>query len=148
MATDINSVTITGRLTKNAESKSSQSGANVVLFSIATNYYKKDASNNEEVSYLDCVTFRADRIFQYLKKGTQVVVNGLVRQKRWESNGQKMSKVEIVAEAIKLVGSNQSNQANQANQSRPAQSSQAAKPQSNNQTLSGGPEDFDDDIPF
>lgn len=138
--TDINTFTATGRLTKNAESKSSTSGASVVLFTLATNYYKKGAENNEEVSFLDCVSYRADKLFPYLTKGKQVCVSGMVRQRRWEKDGNKNSKVEIVVDGIKLIGDKSEGQAAQ-----PKPTSQPNLPQ--NQGM--GPEDFpDDDIPF
>ena len=56
---DINCVTLTGRLTRDAELKYTQNGAAIVRFSMAVNRSKRngDGSWAEEASYFDCVYF-------------------------------------------------------------------------------------------
>ena len=41
---------------------------------------------------------------QYLVKGKQIAVVGHLKQDRWEKDGQKFSKVSIVAEEVQLLG--------------------------------------------
>jgi single-strand DNA-binding protein len=107
MASDINKITIIGRLTKEAELKYTNTGTAISKLSIATN--KKRKSGDEwidEVSYFDVVLFgkTAEALNQYLEKGKQIAIDGELKQNRWEKDGQKRSKVEIIANGIQLLG--------------------------------------------
>ena len=80
----------------------------------------------------------AEALVQYLTKGRQIVVQGELRQERWEKDGQKQSKVRINANAIQLVGGKEDRQ-EPARQSAPQPAFQ--------QML--GPEGYEsDEIPF
>ncbi len=148
MANDINTVVQVGRLTKDGELKQ-VGGSSVLKFSIASNWSKKVGDNwEDQVNYFDVQIWgrRAESLEQYLKRGTQVSVSGVLRQDRWEQDGQTRSRVFINADNIQLLGSRdnsnggnnqQSNNSSNGNQgfykpSKPAQSSQ----------------NFEDDIPF
>ena len=92
---DLNRVVVTGRLTRDAEKKTTASGMAVVRFSLANGYRKKDGDQwKDETNYFDCVFIgsRADSLLQYLKKGRQVAIDGELRQSRWEKDGQNYSK--------------------------------------------------------
>ncbi len=105
--TDINTLAIAGRLTRDSELKALPSGTAVCNFSIASNYsVKKNDQWQEEVSYFDCVLFgkRASALAEYLKKGKLVAIAGTLRQERWEKNGEKHSRVKIMVENIQLLG--------------------------------------------
>jgi len=158
MANDINIVTLVGRLTRDAELKYTNSGYAVCNFSLAVNRRKRsDDQWTEEVSYFDVVLFgkRGEAIQQYLGKGKQIAVSGELRQDRWEQDGQKRSKVVIVASDIQFLGSSGSNSSggsgsyggnrneNQSTGSQNKGSFGEFKPSNNN-----GPENFEDDIPF
>lgn len=106
MANDVNSVVLVGRLVRDCESKTLSTGTAVVRFSIAVNRYGgKD--KDDEVSYFDIVAYgkMADMIAKFLEKGKQVCVQGELRQERWEKDGEKNSRVNIVADTIQLLGS-------------------------------------------
>jgi single-strand DNA-binding protein len=97
-----------GRLTKNPEVRFLPSGMQVTSFSVAINRKFKDKSGEwkEEVSFFDVETFGklAERVAQ-LNKGYQILVEGELRQDKWESPaGEKRSKVKIVANRIALLG--------------------------------------------
>ncbi len=162
MANDINVVTLVGRLTRDSELKYTNSGYAVCNFSLAVNRRKRsDDQWTEEVSYFDIVLFgkRGEAIQQYLGKGKQIAVSGELRQDRWEQDGQKRSKVVIVASDIQFLGSSGSNSGgnsgnyggnqggNQSNAPSGGSSNKDSfggfKPSNNN-----GPENFEDDIPF
>lgn len=102
---DINSVALVGRLTKDAEYKT-VSERTVATISLASSR-DKDETDFFEVSYWGK---GAEAVREYLKKGRQVVVNGRLRQNRWENNGQKQSKIIVVAESVQLVGGNSASQ--------------------------------------
>lgn len=99
---------IIGNLTKEVETKYLPSGTPVTNFSIAVNRkYKQGEENKEEVSFFDVVTFgkQGELCKQYLHKGSSVLVEGRLQQRRWETEGQKRSKIEIVAENVRFMSS-------------------------------------------
>lgn len=151
MAEDINSVTIVGRMTKDAELKYTNSGTAITKFSIAVNRSQKKGDQwEEEASFFDVSLWgkRGESLNQYLQRGTRLAVTGELRQDRWEQDGQQRSRVYIHANNIQLLGSkndsnNQSNQQGYGNNQKPNNSCQNY--QQNNQGGNGG---FEDDIPF
>lgn len=107
MSRDLAKVFVLGRLVRDVEVKTFNSGASLATFSVASNYGKKVGDRYEdEVSYFDVEAWRGwEPIQQYLTKGQQVVIDGDLRQQRWENKeGQKRSKVVIVTNSIQLVG--------------------------------------------
>ncbi len=107
MAQDINSVTLVGRLTRDVEMRYSQGGMAIASFSVAVNYRKKSGDNwVDEASFFDCKLFgrQAEAVQRFLTKGKQVGVNGELRQDRWEQDGQRRSKVEIICNNLQLLG--------------------------------------------
>ena len=106
---DTNITTQVGRLTREADLKYLQSGTAVLEFSIANNYSKKDSSGNwvDETNYFDVSYFGkgAEAVSKYIAKGKQVCVVGSLRQERWEKDGDKRSKVKIMADTVQLLGS-------------------------------------------
>ena len=137
MSQDINSVTIVGRLTREAELKYTNGGMAVCKFSLAMNRKKKSGDGwTDEVSFFDVTLWgkQGEAIQQYLQKGKQVAVSGELRQNRWEQDGQKRSKVEIVASNVQLLGGG-------------SDSGSQGKQQEGTPFKSDGPEDFDD-IPY
>ncbi len=152
MAQDMNVVTIVGRLTRDSEIKYTQGGMAITRFSIAVNRDKRSSGMKEsEVSYFDIVIFGkfGEAIQRYLVRGTQVAVNGELRQNRYELDGQTRSRVEIIANNVQLLGSSRAGSFEQ-NQ-RPVQNQNItnSQPMTNSIDMDDiGPEDFDDDIPF
>lgn len=107
MANDINHVTVVGRLTRDAEISYLPSGAAVAKISIAVNRSRKNGDQwVEEVSYFDSAIFgkTAENLKPYLSKGKQIGLEGHLKQDRWEKDGQKFSKISIVADNVQLLG--------------------------------------------
>lgn len=107
MANDINHVTIVGRLTRDAEISYLPSGAAVAKISIAVNRSRKNGDQwVDEVSYFDSAIFgkTAENLRQYLSKGKQIGLEGHLKQDRWEKDGQKFSKISIIADNVQLLG--------------------------------------------
>ena len=146
MAVDINVVVLVGRLTRDCELKSTPQGTSVCRFSIAVNRRKRTGDRwEDEVSYFDVVLWgkSAETLKPYLQKGRQVSIEGELRQNRWDQEGKTVSKVEVVANNVQLLGGG--------NQGAPApmQGSSARDGQSQAYSPAPGPETFDDsDIPF
>lgn len=106
--TDLNSVALVGRLTRDAELKYTPSGVAISSFSIAVNRSRRNGDQwIEEANFFDINLFgkSAESLKPYLIKGQQVAINGELRQDRWEKDGQKFSRVNVVANNIQLVGS-------------------------------------------
>jgi single-strand DNA-binding protein len=109
--TDLNRVFLIGRLTRDAELKFTQSGQAVGKFSIAVNRKRKVGDQwEDEANFFDATLWgrQAESLNQYLVKGKQVGLDGELRQDRWEQDGQKRSKVEIIVNNIQLLGGGQS----------------------------------------
>ena len=104
---DINHVVLVGRLTRDAELRYTNSGMAISKFSIAVNRRVKNGDKwEDEASFLDITYFgkAAEAVNQYLTKGTQIAVDGELRQNRWEQEGQSRSKIEVVANHVQLLG--------------------------------------------
>lgn len=113
--TDINHVVIVGRIVADVESSRNgfgytQSGYAVARVSVAVNRgHKQNDQWVEEASFFDVTVWgkTAESLRPYLKKGQQIAVEGFLKQERWEKDGQKYSRVGIVATSVQLCGSRQ-----------------------------------------
>lgn len=101
---DTNITIMIGRLTAEPSIKYLPSSSCCLEFQIANNGIKK-----EDVSYFSCVMFGepAEKISNYLKKGSQIAIVGYLKQERWtdKQTQKQVSKVRIVANSIQLLGS-------------------------------------------
>ena len=106
MSYDINQVFLIGNLTRDPETRFSANMA-ICKFSIANNTGKED----KDVSYFNIVTFgkTAEMCQQYLKKGKKVAIVGRLSQSRWEKDGQKQSRVEIIGQNIQFLSAKSEN---------------------------------------
>lgn len=110
--TDINHVVLLGRLTRDLGNDEKSfgyvgSGQARAIVSIAVNRSKKSGDQwVDEVSYLDVTIWgkTAENLKPYLTKGKQIAVEGFLKQDRWEKDGQKFSKISIVATNVQLLG--------------------------------------------
>lgn len=97
-----------GNLTRDPELKAIPSGQSVCQFSLALNRSYKDASGEwkEATDYIDVVAWGplGERVAQYCQKGKQVLVNGRLQSRSWEQDGQKRSKVEVLAQDVTFLG--------------------------------------------
>jgi single-strand DNA-binding protein len=144
MASDLNKITLIGRLTKDAELKYTNSGFAITTMSLAVNRsVKKQDQWVEECSFFDLKLLgkRGESLNQYLQKGTQLGIDGQLVQERWEKDGQQRSKVIIQLDNIQLLGSK--GQGQQQNNSYGSNNKPSYdKPQQNNTA------NFEDSIPF
>lgn len=147
----INSVTIAGNLTREPELRSTAGGTAVLSFGIAVNDRRKNASGQwEDVpNFFECVTFgnRATALSDILTKGMKVAVAGKLHYSSWEKDGQRHSKVDIIAQEIELM---QNRKPQQQQDYRPPQQAQPAPQWNARQVYAEAPqsESYDDDLPF
>lgn len=104
---NFNLAVIEGRLTGDPELKYTQNGTAVCKFSVANNYaYYKDNELQEEVNYIDITTWAklAEQCNEYLKKGRRVLINGRIRQSKWQDNeGVNHSKLSIIGNQVQFL---------------------------------------------
>lgn len=108
MARSFNLVVLMGNLTRDPELRTTPNGTSVCSFSLALNRSYKSASGDwqEATDYIDVVAWGplGERVAQYLSKGRPALVNGRLQSRSWEQDGQKRSKVEVVAQDVTFLG--------------------------------------------
>ena len=113
MARSLNQVTLMGNLTRDPELRQTPNGQNVVSFSIALNRSYRDQSGEwqETTDYVDIVAWGplAERVSEYLFRGSRCLVQGRLQSRNWEQDGQKRSKVEVLASDVTFLDSRGSN---------------------------------------
>jgi single-strand DNA-binding protein len=109
MARSLNQITLMGNLTRDPEVRQTPSGQSVCSFSLALNRSYKDQSGEwqEATDYIDVVAWGplGERVGQYLKKGSRALVQGRLQSRSWEQEGQKRSKVEVLANDVTFLDS-------------------------------------------
>jgi single-strand DNA-binding protein len=142
---DINRVTLVGRLTRDPELRGLPSGTSVLNIGLAVNGRQKDQSGNwtEKPNFFDVKVFgaQADMLANHLAKGRRIGVDGRLEWSSWDAqDGTKRSKVEVVAQSVQFLDSRGDGESSGGgNQFVPAGAS------------AGSDADFqgsDDDIPF
>src|SRR6476659_4408488 len=105
---DINRVTLVGRLTRDPELRTLPAGTSVLSLGLAVNGRQKDQSGNwiDKPNFFDVKVFggQADMLANHLAKGRRVGVDGRLDWSSWEAqDGQKRSKVEVVAQSVQFL---------------------------------------------
>jgi single-strand DNA-binding protein len=102
----LNKVMLIGNLTRDPELKSLPTGMKVANVSIATNrvWKDKDGSKKESTEYHNVVVFgrQAETVSQYMKKGSNIMVEGRLQTRSWESDGKKNYRTEIIADNVQF----------------------------------------------
>ena len=103
---------IIGRLTKDAEVRTTSQEKQVVNFSIATNesYRNKQGERVRQITYFDCSYWITPNVAQYLTKGTLVELTGRVSARAWTGrDGQTYAGLNFHTSQIKMHGGNSRN---------------------------------------
>lgn len=102
-----NKVILAGHLTRNPELRYSPNGTPIAGFGLACNRkFKQGEELKEEVLFIDIVLFgkQAESAAQYLAKGSGVIIDGRLQQRRWEAeDGTKRSKHEVIGEHVTFL---------------------------------------------
>ncbi|MDE2235444.1 MAG: single-stranded DNA-binding protein [Gammaproteobacteria bacterium] len=150
MARGVNKVILVGNLGADPETRYMPSGSAVTNVRIATSEAWKDKESGEQKERTEWhrVTFYnrlAEVAGEYLKKGSQVYIEGRLRTRTYEKEGQTHYSTEIIADNMQMLGS----RAGAGNPDRNA--TESAPPESTPKTASPATKDTDfsdDDIPF
>jgi single-strand DNA-binding protein len=134
---DINHTIVIGRLTRDCDFGYITTGTARANISVAVNENRKGQNGwTDYPNYFDVTIWgkTAENLKPYLTKGKRVAIDGHLHQDRWEKDGQKYSKVVIIANNVQLLGGNES-------------APQAQQPVGEYQSTGSG-DDFPEDIPF
>ena len=153
----INRVVLVGRLTKDPEFRTTQSGVDVATFTLAVNRNFTNAQGEREPDFTNIVVFRkqAHNVNNYLSKGKLAGVDGRIQSRNYENQeGRRIFVTEVVADSVQFLEPKNSNGGQQDTYQQQAQSqtqrgqntkSQGQDPFAN----ANGPIDIsDDDLPF
>jgi single-strand DNA-binding protein len=104
----INRVIISGNLTRDPELRTTSGGLSIMGFGVAVNERVKNPQTGEwedRPNFVDVTVFgkRAESLSRFLGKGSKVAIEGKLRWSQWEKNGEKRSKLEVIADDIELM---------------------------------------------
>lgn len=119
----LNKALIIGNITRDPELRAIPSGTKVCSFSVATNRVWKDKEGNrqEAADFHNIVVFgrQAENVAQYMRKGSQVMVEGRIQTRSWDdaATGTKKYRTEIIADRVQFGSSNSGTYKNKENSS-------------------------------
>ncbi|MDG3060341.1 single-stranded DNA-binding protein [Lacticaseibacillus rhamnosus] len=144
----LNSVALTGRLTKPVDLRYTQSGTAVGSFTIAVDRQFRSANGERETDFINCAIWRksAENFANFTHKGSLVGIEGHIQTRTYDNaKGQKVFVTEVIVENFALL---EPRQASQDGQQRSANNPAAAS-QGNGFSNNGQQVDVsDDDLPF
>ena len=150
MAKGVNKVFLLGNVGKDPEIRATQGGMTIASFTLATADRQKDQQGNwaDKTEWHNLVAFSrtAEIVRDYVKKGTQVFVEGKIQTRSWDDkeSGQKRYRTEILVNELSLLGGGAGRQGGESGGY--SRSSGASAPSSAPDYVDQGI--TDDDIPF
>ena len=102
----MNSINLTGRLTRDPEARSTRDDATVAEFRLAVQRRRRGGEDRGAV-YVDVVAFGglAGSIVEYLAKGRQVAVSGRLEHDQWEAeDGSRRQRHKVIADEVEFLG--------------------------------------------
>ena len=142
----VNKVIIVGNVGRDPETRYMPSGDAVTNISVATSDRYKDKQTGEmkENTEWHRIAFfgkLAEIAGQYLKKGSQVYVEGRLRTRKWtDQSGQEKYSTEIIADSMQMLGARMAGSGDAGDRHKSPESTPSQAP--------GGLGAMDDDIPF
>jgi single-strand DNA-binding protein len=113
----MNRVILIGRLTRDPELRTTPSGAALVNFTIAVNR-RTQTPGQPDADFISCVAWNktAENMAKYLRKGSQLAVDGRIQTRNYENQqGQRVYVTEVIADNVQFLDSKGSNAGAQAN---------------------------------
>lgn len=141
-----NKVVLMGNLGADPEIRTFDNGGKVASFRIATTERWKDKNTGEQKEQTDWhnIVVRsaglAGVVENYVKKGSQVLIDGKLRYRSYEQNGEKKYITEVVVDNLTMIGKPQGQQN--------AGDNQPQQQQSTGQVYNATPMPLEDDLPF
>lgn len=155
----VNKVILIGNLGADPEVRYMPNGGAVTTIRLATSETWKDqqtGQQQERTEWHRVVFYRrlAEIAGEYLKKGGKVYIEGSLRTRKWQKDGQDQYTTEIIADEMQMLdrvagpGATGAATSQRGDQDRYAPATEPAAPQKSDPGFGGGIDDFDDDIPF
>jgi len=149
----VNKVILVGRLGKDPETRYMTNGEAVTNATLATseNWKDKNGEKQEKTEWHNLVFYRrlAEIAGEYLKKGSQVYVEGKLQTRKWQTKeGQDRYTTEIIVNEMTMLGGKSSGGSFEVVESKPAASSSGSAPAKAAPAAKNSFDNFDDDIPF
>jgi single-strand DNA-binding protein len=143
----INSVALTGRLTRDPELKYTQSGAAVTSFSLAVDRNFTNQQGERETDFIECVVWRraAEQLANTVHKGNLIGIEGRIQTRNYENQqGQRVYVTEVAVDSFSYLESKSAGQ----QQQHPAKQTTRANTQAQAPQQDSGLSLSDDDLPF
>ena len=101
----MNKIFLIGNLTRDPESSTTNSGISMCRFAIAVNRPFANADGVRETDFFNITTWRnlADRCAKYVKKGNKVAITGTVQIRNYESNGERRTAIDVIADDVEFL---------------------------------------------
>ncbi|MGV8933710.1 MAG: single-stranded DNA-binding protein [Gallionellaceae bacterium] len=151
----VNKVILIGRLGKDPETRYMPNGEAVTNAAMATseNWKDKSGEKQEKTEWHNLVFYRrlAEIAGEYLKKGSQVYIEGKLQTRKWEKDGVTRYTTEVIVNEMTMLGGKSSGGGSFEVMDKPAASAEyAAAPASKKPAAAAKSnfDNFDDDIPF
>lgn len=109
----MNKVFLIGRLTRDPELRYTGNNTPVATFSIAVNRNFTNQSGEREADFINIIVWRkqAENIKNYVKKGSQVAIDGRIQTRNYEQDGVKRYVTEVVADNVQFLDTKNSGNA-------------------------------------
>jgi single-strand DNA-binding protein len=133
-----------GRLTRDIEIRTTQSGKSVGNFTVAVNRQYNKEHDHPEADFFSCVVWdkTAEFVCKYFHKGDWIGVSGRLQNRDWENkDGVKMRSTELIVDEVEFIGNKASNEQSSGEAQAPAARKPASAPK---QDVS----QMDDELPF
>ena len=104
---NLNKVMLIGRLTRDPELRYTSGGRGVCDVGLAVNReYTVNNERRKETAFVDVTVWgrQAEVICEYMKKGREIYLEGRLTLDTWEQDGQKRSKLKVIAENFQFLG--------------------------------------------
>jgi len=150
----LNRVILMGNLTKDPEVRFTPAGTAVGDLRLAVNrkFKTADGQNRDETCYVGITVWgrQAETCAEYLRKGSSVLVEGRLKYDEWEKDGQKLSRLSVVAERVQFLsgGAREAEPREPATADREENSAPEELPPREPTTADSTAKSDDDDLPF
>jgi len=147
----VNKVILLGNLGRDPETKTMPDGTKLVKFPLATSETYKDKSGNrvDQTEWHNIIIWRelAEIAEKYLRKGSTVYIEGKIKTRSWDQNGEKRYATDIVADSMRMVGGKKEGENNT---QAPTSANPAPRMEQSSGTGGNPPmsQSGDDDLPF
>lgn len=104
----MNSVNLTGRITKDPELKKTASGKDTISFTLAVDRQIKDANGNKQTDFIPCVAWNQTAVYmsQWIRKGDLLETQGRIQTRNYQDqSGKTIYVTEVICDRVSKLAS-------------------------------------------